>query len=974
MFKMCSLSIMIFFLITVNSMSLAESTSLATGITCSSDEFRCDSGQCVHIRWRCDRERDCSDGSDELKCNSSTCPAEQFKCTNGKCIHITWRCDGDEDCDDHSDEESCETNSPKYFCKETEWQCKHKNQCILANWRCDGEADCFDGSDEVNCTYTCGGDQFQCDNNQCIANTSKCDGLQDCTDSSDESNCSTSNSCTIKNGGCDHICNENGESKDLCSCRKGYKLEEKTRCVNIDECTVSRAPICSQLCIDKQGTYECECIEGYNTSVVAGDVAGATTCKVNGPRPWLLLANRFDIRKFEVGTWLQETLVDGLSNAVSVDFYRDKYVYWSDVSIQQIARSEIKNGIMSKKQVIVNEDIETPDGIAIDWIHDNLYWTDTGIDTIQVSNLEGDKKATIIDNDLDEPRGIALDPIHGYFYMTDWGKNPKIERIGMDGSTRKIITTDVAWPNAITIDYIDSRIFWIDAKLHTIMSADFDGARIRTVLHNTAQISIPFSMAVFEDNIFWTDWSGEDICMAHKYTGKNYKKMVLGLNSPMGIKVYHESLQNVGHNVCDDNKVNCEYLCLPKPRVLSDDSTSLSYTCVCPDNKNISHNGHTCVPEDMDTTEVATMTTSERTVSGNTNILTTKSSAESQPTSMTTLRADKKLTINSTCENTNECSGKLLCIDGICQCCKQFAWNGTICVKKEEMGKVCTDSVKCQENLECISSRCSCNRSTYWNGIRCVRKKEMGKVCTDSVECQDDLDCISSRCSCNSSTYWNGIRCNRKLPSECADISSDKDGVYFVYPKGKMTSHKISVYCIMNGYKKWTVIQKRTDGSVDFFRTWSEYSNGFGRVDKEHWLGNENIYRLSQDGTHELSIVLEDWEGHIMEANYSTFSVKSEEDNYSLSVSGYYGNAGDCMDYHNSKSFYTKDRDNRIGCAVSRHGGWWYDNCYLANLNGRYNGTQDKYGKYTGLVWYKWNKGYSLKATQMMIRRKYMIT
>lgn len=47
---------------------------------------------------------------------------------------------------------------------------------------------------------------------------------------------------------------------------------------DIDECTVSTAPICSQLCNDKQGTYECECIEGYNKTVVAG----ATTCKVNG--------------------------------------------------------------------------------------------------------------------------------------------------------------------------------------------------------------------------------------------------------------------------------------------------------------------------------------------------------------------------------------------------------------------------------------------------------------------------------------------------------------------------------------------------------------------------------------------------------------------------------------------------------------------------------------------------------------------
>lgn len=36
-------------------------------------------------------------------------------------------------------------------------------------------------------------------------------------------------------------------------------------------------------------------------------------------------------------------------------------------------------------------------------------------------------------------------------YVTDWGKSPKIERIGMDGSDRKIISKDVVWPNSITI-------------------------------------------------------------------------------------------------------------------------------------------------------------------------------------------------------------------------------------------------------------------------------------------------------------------------------------------------------------------------------------------------------------------------------------------------------------------------------------------------------------------------------------------
>ncbi|CAL4143542.1 unnamed protein product, partial [Meganyctiphanes norvegica] len=110
----------------------------------------------------------------------------------------------------------------------------------------------------------------------------------------------------------------------------------------------------------------------------------------------------------------------------------------------------------------------------------------------------------------------------------------------------------------------------------------------------------------------------------------------------------------------------------------------------------------------------------------------------------------------------------------------------------------------------------------------------------------------------------------------------------------------------------WTVIQRRqvVEPRENFYRTWNDYARGFGKLDGEFWVGLNVIHELTFDSVHELHIELEDWGGNKRSAKYSHFSVGSAEENYKLKISGYSGDAGDAMTYHNGQPFSTRDREN----------------------------------------------------------------
>lgn len=52
-----------------------------------------------------------------------------------------------------------------------------------------------------------------------------------------------------------------------------------------------------------------------------------------------------------------------------------------------------------------------------------------------------------------------------YMFWTDWGSKPKIERATLAGNLRKtLVSTNLLWPNGLSIDMSEDKIYWCDAK------------------------------------------------------------------------------------------------------------------------------------------------------------------------------------------------------------------------------------------------------------------------------------------------------------------------------------------------------------------------------------------------------------------------------------------------------------------------------------------------------------------------------
>ncbi|KAJ8024084.1 Fibrinogen C domain-containing protein 1 [Holothuria leucospilota] len=160
---------------------------------------------------------------------------------------------------------------------------------------------------------------------------------------------------------------------------------------------------------------------------------------------------------------------------------------------------------------------------------------------------------------------------------------------------------------------------------------------------------------------------------------------------------------------------------------------------------------------------------------------------------------------------------------------------GDDCVSEMDCGCFVQDEGVIPEGELYVTTNCS-------NKCEC-RANEL--VCT-TLNCSEHSTCDvregARYCYCKKGYHGDGERCVNFI--DCLDLFNanfTENGVFMIKPLD-WPGAPIKVYCNMTDGGGWTVFQRRLDHSINFYRNWTCYKEGFGSLDHEHWLGNEIIF------------------------------------------------------------------------------------------------------------------------------------
>ena len=443
--------------------------------------------------------------------------------------------------------------------------------------------------------------------------------------------------------------------------------------------------------------------------------------------------------------------VSGISRPTTLDFHvKSKYLYFSDSQAFKIERVQMFQD-KSIKEDFVTEGLNKVEGLGVDWVGENLYWSDEGLQAIYVASLDNPAfRKTLVQQNTSNVRSIAVAPSKGLLFWSNWNnlesgssRSGSIHFCWLDGSNAEVLVeSQLQWPNGLVYDSSLDTLFWSDTFLNKIESLSLGKAKgqgRKVIISGEKYSSRPYGLTVHKSQLFWTEFINGNI-IKHDLE-KNITSTLLKSNPQMfEIKFYSAAKQKYKDDACSE--LGCDQLCLLTPTKPS---------CACQDGFDLNSDQKTCTKGIMDKAAVSCK--------------------------------DGEFKCGN---HENKCIGKEKVCDGIRDCS-----NGS----DEKIGETCFKNQTCSAEEFACASKCI---SKTW-------------LCDGDIDCPDKSDESVQLCSeseCEISHQFKCVREGNCIPSDwecdgvpdCLDSSDEHQDCFNVTCLANQftcDAHR----CIPNDYK-----------------------------------------------------------------------------------------------------------------------------------------------------------------------------
>lgn len=191
--------------------------------------------------------------------------------------------------------------------------------------------------------------------------------------------------------------------------------------------------------------------------------------------------------------------------ASAIDFVAAKdLIVWADSdrgTVTSIRRDGTgRKVVVEPSEVMESVPVDWLAGLTIDWIAENMYWSDPKRGVIQVARLNGSAQHILLSSEVGKPSSLAVDPAKG---LLVWAGGGRLELSKLDGTDRKLLVNDSFDIADVALDYDKEQIYWCDSKINVIERIKYDGNEREVVLNHS--LENPVALSVFEDTLFWID-------------------------------------------------------------------------------------------------------------------------------------------------------------------------------------------------------------------------------------------------------------------------------------------------------------------------------------------------------------------------------------------------------------------------------------------------------------------------------------